>query len=133
MPRIDPTAAPIRVFSVARRIRSSKRIMQMAMTAATPAEIHASPATGLRTYPATTNIAVNMSRIITTSACITLEYYHANNHTVTKNLVRPAKLYGFQFQPLKEVPAPNKVSVPSLAFLWVVVALAANRHPPPQG
>jgi len=39
-PSIEPTAAPIRVFREARRIRRSKKTMQMAMTKATAAEIH---------------------------------------------------------------------------------------------
>ncbi len=42
IPRIEPTAAPIRVLRVARRIRSSKTMMQMAISAPAPAEIHGS-------------------------------------------------------------------------------------------
>ena len=63
IPRIEPTAAPISVFRVARRIRSSKMMMQMAINAPAPAEIHGSSPTGTSLYPATTKIAVNISRI----------------------------------------------------------------------
>src|ERR1700752_13147 len=79
IPRIDPHAAPIRVLRVARRIRSSNRMIQTAINAPSDAEIHESPATGFRMYPAATKIAVNISRIRTTSACITRAYYHAHN------------------------------------------------------
>ena len=39
IPRIEPTAAPIRVFNEARRIRISKKMIAIAMIAATTAEI----------------------------------------------------------------------------------------------
>ena len=39
IPKIEPTAAPIRVFKEARRILRSKKMMQIAMMAPTPAEI----------------------------------------------------------------------------------------------
>jgi len=84
IPRIEPTAAPIRVFNDARRIRISKRMMQTAIRAPNPAEIHGSLATGLRIYPAATKVAVNISRIRTTSACIMKAYYHANIRIVTE-------------------------------------------------
>src|SRR5688500_20365588 len=83
IPRIEPTAAPIRVFSDARRIRISKRMMEIAIRAPNPAEIQGSLATGLRIYPAATKSAVNISRIRTTSACIIKAYYHANIRIVT--------------------------------------------------
>src|SRR5205814_3379349 len=70
IPMIEPTAAPIRVFRVARRILSSNRIMQTAIMAPTAAEIHGFPATGLSTYPADTRIPVKISRMIMTSACM---------------------------------------------------------------
>ena len=86
IPSIEPTAAPMRVFSDARRIRISKRMMQTAMSAPNPAEIQESPATGLRMYPAATKIAVNISLIRTTSACIMKAYYHAPIRIVTEIL-----------------------------------------------
>src|SRR5882724_4671869 len=45
--------------------------MQIAINAATPAEIQGFPATGLSTYPAATRIPVKISRMMMTSACIT--------------------------------------------------------------
>ena len=86
IPRIEPTAAPIRVFNDARRIRISKSMMQTAIRAPNPAEIQGSLATGLRIYPAATKIAVNISRIRTTSACIMKAYYHAHIRIVTEIL-----------------------------------------------
>src|SRR5687768_17270391 len=61
-------------------------MMQTAIRAPNPAEIHGSLATGLRIYPAATRIAVNISRIRTTSACIMKAYYHANIRIVTEIL-----------------------------------------------
>src|SRR5215216_3059984 len=78
MPRIEPTAAPIRVLRVARRIRSSKTMIQMAIKAPAAAESHGSSRTGVSSYPAYTKIAVNISRIKTTSARMIKEYYHAH-------------------------------------------------------
>jgi hypothetical protein len=73
---MEPTAAPISVFSEARLILLSKRIMHTAMTAPTPAEIHGSLLIGWRKYPEATRIPVNIKRIITTSVCMTPESYH---------------------------------------------------------
>ena len=73
IPIMEPTAAPISVFSDARLILRSNRIMQTAMMAPTPAEIHGSPLTGLRTYPEATRIPVKINRIMTTSACMMTE------------------------------------------------------------
>ena len=52
MPRIEPTAAPMSVLRVARRIRSSKTMMQIAIRAPAPAESHGSSGTGASLYPA---------------------------------------------------------------------------------
>jgi hypothetical protein len=86
IPKIDPTAAPINVFKVARRIRISKTMMQIAINAPAAAEIHGSSPTGTSLYPAATKIAVNISRIRTTSARIMKAYYHANIRIVTEIL-----------------------------------------------
>jgi chorismate synthase len=74
---MEPTAAPISVLSVARRMRSSKTMMQIAITRPAPAEIQASLDIGFRRYPADIRNAGIRSRMRTTSACITKAYYHA--------------------------------------------------------
>jgi hypothetical protein len=73
---MEPTAAPISVFSEARLILLSKRIMQIAMIAPAAAEIHGSLLMGWRKYPEATRIPVNIKRIMTTSVCMTPESYH---------------------------------------------------------
>src|SRR5712691_6691407 len=90
---MEPIAAPIRVFSEALRILSSKRIMQMATRAPTPADIHGSPPTGFSTYPAAMRKAVKINRIRTTSACITRESYHAGPTPSPKTSGKPAGDY----------------------------------------
>ena len=81
---MEPTAAPMRVLRVARRIRSSKMIMQTAIKPPAPAEIHGELATGFRMYPAEIRNAGINSRMRTTSACITKAYYHAAIASVTE-------------------------------------------------
>jgi len=83
IPRIEPAAAPMRVLRVARRIRSSKTIMQRAISPPRAAEVHGRSFSGESLYPATTRVAVNISRIRTTSARMINAYYHAAIGTVT--------------------------------------------------
>jgi hypothetical protein len=59
--------------------------MRTAIRAPNAADIQGvSRAIGLRIYPAATKVAVNISRIRTTSACIIKAYYHANIRIVTE-------------------------------------------------
>jgi hypothetical protein len=74
MPSIDPTAPPIRVLSVALRIRVSKKIIEIASTppmiAETSGFLVPRAGKGLRKYPALTSAAKKTVRIKVTSACI---------------------------------------------------------------
>ena len=83
IPRIDPAAAPMRVLSVARRIRNSKTIMQSAISPPRAADVIGRSFIGESLYPAMTRVAVNISRIKTTSARMIKAYYHAAIGTVT--------------------------------------------------
>ena len=58
-------------------------MMQSAISAPIPAENQGRFGTGESLYPASISIAVNISRISTTSARMMLAYYHAHIGTVT--------------------------------------------------
>ena len=73
----------MRVLSVARLIRSSKIMMQTAISPPTIAEVHGRPFIGTIKCPAITKIAVNISRKRTTSARMIKAYYHAAIDSVT--------------------------------------------------
>src|ERR1051326_1428338 len=92
MPRIEPTAAPMSVLSVARRIRSSNRMMQIEISKPTPAEIQGLSATGFMIYPVAISMPAKRSRMRTTSACITKAYYHARSVASRKTRQRPVSL-----------------------------------------
>src|SRR6267378_6491393 len=94
---MEPTAAPIRVFSEALRILSSKRIMQIATTAPTAADIHGSPPTGFNTYPAAMRKAVKINLIITTSPCIMRNLTTPAQTRHQKPRAKPRWLESFKF------------------------------------
>jgi hypothetical protein len=71
IPRIDPTAAPIKVFSDERRIRNSKKMMAAAIIAAAAAEYSGCAGIGCRKYPAPIKNPAKTSLMRTTSNRIT--------------------------------------------------------------
>src|SRR5918996_731063 len=118
IPRIEPTAAPISVLSVARRIRISKTMIQMAISAPAAAETQGSSPTGTSLYPAAIKIAVNISRIKTTSACIIRAYYHN----------RP-RLRNLRFRPSVSLnEAMRKTTLSILIAIVCVAGIAASQQ-----
>src|ERR1041385_100370 len=79
MPRMEPTAAPISVFNVAWRMRSSNRMMQMATNAPSPPEVQGLPVIGCSQAAAPTRIPVKIIRRRMTSGRITRAFYHASD------------------------------------------------------
>src|SRR5262245_22582157 len=79
IPRMEPTAAPISVFSVAWRMRSSNRMMQMATDAPSPAEVQGLFVIGCSHTAAPTRNPVKIILRRMTSGRIIRAFYHASD------------------------------------------------------